>query len=151
MGANLLSSFGKMLRSACAARGVSCGRWAGASPSSANILSVDTKPKETLLYIKFRSDPPGFWGLTANRISELDASGKPWYAVLIVGSPENGYVASQSDVLSRTSSGTWTLSADGDFKVNESRDLGGISRFPSLEAFLALVLPSLRVSNRQDR
>jgi hypothetical protein len=144
MGANLLSSFGRMLRAACDARGVSCGRWAGAFPSSANILAVGFKPKETLLYIKFRSDPPGFWGLTANRIAELDASGKPWYALLIVGSPDNGYVASQSEVRSRASSGAWTIAADGDFKVHESRDLSDISHFRSLEAFLELALPSLR-------
>ncbi len=144
MASSLLASFTKRLRSKCDARGVSCGRWFAASPSSANILVVGTKPKETLLYVKCRTDPPGFWGLTANRISELDALGKPWYAVLIVGSPEKGYVPSQADVRSRTSSGAWTLSADGDFKVNENRDLGGISRFQSFDGFLELALPSLR-------
>lgn len=143
MATSLLASFTKRLRSTCNAHGVSCSRWSGASPSSANILTVGTKPKETLLYIKCRTDLPGFWGLTKNRLSELNASGKPWYAVLIVGTPEVGYVASQDDVYGRTSSGSWTLAADGDFKVNENNDLEGISRFGSFSSFLGLVFPSL--------
>jgi len=123
---------------------VSCGRWRGASPSSANVLAVGTKPEQTLLYVKCRTGPPGFRGLIASRLSELNAPGKPRFIVLIVGSAETGYVASQSDVGARTSSGAWALSGDGDFKVNECGDPGGISHFRSFDAFLDLALPTLR-------
>ena len=144
MTTTLLTSFTRWLGSTCDARGFAFERWAQASPASANLLAVGSRPNETLLYVKCRTDPPGFWGLTANRISELSASGRAWYAVFIVGSPETGYLASQDEVHSRTSSGTWKLAGDGDFKIGENRDLGGISRFCSAEQFLELALPSLR-------
>nr|WP_281720829.1 hypothetical protein [Nitrosomonas nitrosa] len=144
MTTTLLAAFTKRLKTICESRGVTCGRWSDASPSSANVLAIGTKPNETFLYIKCRTNPPGFWGLTANRIAELDRSGTPWYAVLIVGSHETGYVAAQAEVASRISSRAWLLAADGDYKVNEQRELVGISRFKSFEGFLSLALPSLR-------
>jgi hypothetical protein len=64
--------------------------------------------------------------------------------VLIVGSPAAGYVAAQTEIASRISSLAWLLAADGDYKVNEQRELGGISRFKSFEGFLSLALPSLK-------
>ena len=51
MTTSLLALFTERLMSTCHAHGVSCHRWSGASPSTDNILTVGTKPKETLLYI----------------------------------------------------------------------------------------------------
>ena len=141
MADNLLSDFTRLLRQHCDARGVSCGRWTGARPRSASVLAVGTKPEETLLYVKCRTVPPGFWGLTAKRIADLQATGKPWYAILLVRSCQTGYVLSSSEVVARTSSGAWTLSTDGDHKVNERTDLGSFGRTTSFDSIVAACLP----------
>jgi hypothetical protein len=93
-----------------------------------------------LLYVKVRSELPGFWGLTANRVNELNRSGNTWYAVLVLGSPSKGYVVTSKDVMSRINSGAWTLSGDGDYKINERTDLDGKWRFGSIEKLVECFL-----------
>lgn len=52
MAMSLLAAFTKRLKAICDSKGVTCGRWSGASPSSANVLVIGTKPDATLLYVK---------------------------------------------------------------------------------------------------
>ena len=139
----LLPDFTRRLRQRCDTYDIFCGRWSGAHPTSANILAVGTKPDETLLYVKSRSEPPGFWGLTANRIAELETSGKRWYVILLIGSAQTGYVLLSSLVVARTSTGAWKLAADGDHKVHEDSDLSSFRCHSSFDSIVAACLPGL--------
>ena len=144
MARTFLTEFSQALRARCRAQGFSVDRWTGAQPSSANILAVVTGTEEALLYVKCRGVPPGFWGITDNRIRELRSSGKSWHVVLLVGSPEEGYVVPSTEVLTRTSNGTWRLSGDGDYKINERPgEVGGLVRHTSFESLLNACLPVL--------
>ncbi len=96
--------------------------WSGARPKSNNILEVRSNSRTTLLYVKESNSSPGFWGLTANRLSELRASGHEWFTVLLLGSQGKGYFLTSADVERFISSSVFKLAGDGDHKVNE-RDL----------------------------
>lgn len=141
MGTAILSDFKHRLEQECKARDLQVCRWRGPHSTSRNILVVGTAPQDTLLYVKVRSESPGFWGLTANRISELRASGSSWYAVLLVGSSETGYVLPSSEVESGIGENHWTLSADGDYKINEGSNLNSTYRFTSFKELSTWIFP----------
>ena len=136
MSTQILADFKRHLREFCDARDVAVSTWSDARPTSRNILMIETRPDPILLYVKVRSEPPGFWGLTANRISELTHSGLLWYTVLLLGSPATGYVVSGADVDRHMRNADWTLSGDGDYKINEGIEIDAEYRFESFEVLM---------------
>jgi hypothetical protein len=99
-------------------------------------MEISTRPRSSILYVKVRGQPPGFWGLTANRVIELATSGLPWHVVLLLGSAEYGYVISSGEIQRRTDGRVWTLSDDGDYKINEGTDIESDYRFDSFEELM---------------
>jgi hypothetical protein len=71
--------------------------------------------KNNLIYFKVRSQKPIRWGVTANRIKELNGSGKKWWLVLLLESPHTGYLLTSEEVGQYQS--IWALGNDGDYKV----------------------------------
>lgn len=87
-----------------------------------NFIRVARPRGEWLLYVKIRSRGPGFWGVTRSRVQRLQAGDERWAVDLLVGGPERGYLVPDSRIIVR-SRDDWTLSSDGDYKVNEGRDV----------------------------
>lgn len=87
---------------------------------------------DLLLYVRVRSSPPGFWGLTRNRIADLESSGRRWALVLLLGTADTGYFVPSEQVIRRIGSGAWRPASDGDWRVYEGRGLDFGLRFRSL-------------------
>ena len=83
---------------------------------------------------------PGFWGLTKNQIKRLDTSAPSWFVVLLLRSNSAGYVLTSAQVAKRIADGSFELSGDGDFKVNEGLDLQPAEAFGSIEELLGRIL-----------
>jgi hypothetical protein len=58
----------------------------------------------------------------------------------LAGSINNGYVLSAGEINLRVEDGTFELSGDGDYKVNESSDLVERQAFHSIEELVVRVL-----------
>jgi hypothetical protein len=132
---SVLSVFRKNLSEALADRGLTVHTWASGGRHSANLLEITTAPKTTILYVKEFNvlGRPGFWGLTRNQIERLEKAGSHWFAVLLLRSSAAGYVLAGAQVAERIADGSFELSGDGDFKVNEGLDLKPAEAFGSLE------------------
>lgn len=136
-----VSVFRSVLSKSLGDKGISVSRWAGASRSSDHLLQVDTAGKATVLYVKESNTPNrGFWGLTRNQVEKLEAAGIRWFAILLHGSINGGYLLSGGQVELRVRDGLFELSRDGDYKVNEKTDLHAEQRFEGLSQLLARVL-----------
>jgi hypothetical protein len=134
--------FRKDLTDALRHRGISVGAWSSGGRYSRNLLQLSTKPKPTVLYVKEFNTPrrPGFWGLTRNQVDRLEKSSTRWFSVLLLRSIAAGYVLTGSQVRHRIDDGSFELSGDGDFKVNEDLDLKPAQRFESLDELLDRIL-----------
>jgi hypothetical protein len=137
-----LSAFRKILAEAVAGRGLKVQTWASGGRRSPNLVEITTAPKTTVLYVKEFNvlNKPGFWGLTKNQIERLDATAPRWLAVLLLRSNTAGYVVTSSQVAKLLADGSFELSRDGDFKVNESLDLQPAEAFSSLEELIDRIL-----------
>ena len=80
-------------------------------------LSLNT---ELLLHVKVSSSGGGFWGLRPRRLDFLRNGRCQWFLVLLLGSPETGYMLPSAEVDHCTSSGVWAPGKDGSFKVHEA-------------------------------
>lgn len=100
---------------------------------SRNVFEV-TEPTSCLLYVKARSQPLWFWGVTANVVHRLNAQTKSWAVVLLMGSHDAGYLLSSSDVNYYTEN-VWSLGTDGDFKLAPGSYLRRNTPFSTMEAF----------------
>ena len=131
----MLSAFRVLLEAHLRALGASLAPWPLRGRQVPNVVRVRIADREVLLYVKVSSSPRGFWGLTANRIEQLNRSGL-WLAVLLHGKPTSGYYVRQAEALARISDGTLRLGADGDYKVNQvGNNLPG-HPFESIEALV---------------
>jgi len=135
-----LAVFAARLRKHCQSRGRSTSRWQGASRRTANLLEIATSPRRTVLYVKDRSEPPGFWGLNESQLNALRQSNIDWHVVLLVGSGENGYVLSSEQVEKAIQSRKWSRS-DTDWKIHEGPELSGAFRFNVFQDLFNKVLP----------
>jgi hypothetical protein len=129
--------FTKLLTETFHADGVSVRPWTALPRRSRNVLIIQTPEKPTILYVKQSTNDPAFWGLTRNQIQRIAGSGNRWFAVLLRKEADNGYLLTGNQVAARTGRGDLTLSADGDFKVNEGTDLAAAQYFGRFEDFLA--------------
>jgi hypothetical protein len=116
--------------------------WSSGNRSSRNLIELSTTPGPTVLYVKeFNTEGrPGFWGLTKNQVTRLEKAGVKWFTVLLLRSWTDGYVLSSAEVRDRIDDGSFELSGDGDFKVNEDVDLKPHQRFHGLEDLLHRIL-----------
>ncbi|MCJ7603599.1 MAG: hypothetical protein MUO63_19125 [Desulfobulbaceae bacterium] len=137
-----LPEFRKDVTETVADRGVRVHTWASGGRRSPNLLEITTAPKTTVLYVKEFNvlNKPGFWGLTKNQIERLDTAAARWLAVLLLRSSVAGYVLTDSQVAKCIADGSFELSGDGDFKVNESQDLQTAEAFKSIEELLGRIL-----------
>ena len=117
-------------------RKIRVGRWHGGSRDTENLVSMECGATKRLLYVKDRSDDPGFWGLNENQIKKLQASGSEWFTVLLVGDFESGYLLTAADV--EVGTHHWSHSGS-DFKVHEGSEISGSFKFSSFsDAFARL-------------
>jgi hypothetical protein len=91
-----------------------------------------------LIYFKVRSEEPYRWGVTANRIKELEQAGKKWVLVLLYESPNTGYLITAEDVNRYLS--IWPLGSDGDYKVGPGSYLRFNRPFHSFSEFFNSLL-----------
>ena len=127
----MLIEFVNQVRSRARSVGGTVGKWSGAHRRSPSMLEVRSRAlRRTLLYVKYRSEAPGFWGLTDNQLRALGASGAPWFVVLLAGPGERAYALSGAEVLRHADRGAWTLTS-GDYKLNERQDVGAFHKFES--------------------
>jgi hypothetical protein len=105
-------------------------------------MELSTKPKVTVLYVKEfnTAGRPGFWGLTRNQVNRLEKANVKWFAVLLLRSSASGYVLTAAEVRRLIADGSFELSDDGDYKVNESADLGSQQRFQSVAELLERIV-----------
>lgn len=129
-----LTGFRKRLAEAIERRGVTVSTWSSGGRHSRNLVELSTTPKRTILYVKeFNiTGRPGFWGLTRNQMTRLEKADVRWFAVLLLRSSTNGYLLTSAEVRDHVNDGSFELSGDGDFKVNEDLDLNPAQRFQSL-------------------
>ncbi len=134
-----LSEFRKILAETLADRGLIVHTWVSGGRHSANLLEITTTPKTTVLYVKEFNvlGRLGFWGLTRNQIERLDKAAPRWFAVLLLRSNVAGYILTGAQVAERIRNGSFELSKDGDFKVNEGPDLQPTEAFFSLNELLS--------------
>lgn len=116
MNANqILNNFISQLQQYGKIRGVSVQIWKDTSRKSRNIIEM-RGAINCLLYVKIRSEEPYRWGVTKNRIKELNNSGKKWCLILVYKSPNSGYFLTAYEVNNKYM-GIWPLGTDGDYKV----------------------------------
>lgn len=142
-GEALTDDFRNQLRKALGPRGLTMTRWAqGGSP---NLVELSTSPKRTVLYHRsfsgrsrdtnLNTGRPGFWGLTENQLTRLENADVRWFVVLLLRSPIAGYLLTSDEVRRHVDDGSFKLSADGDFRINEGH-LNIEQRFQSLQDLL---------------
>lgn len=137
-----LPTFRKRLRDAAEGRGITAGTWSSSGRNSANLIELSTAPKATVLYVKEfnTAGRPGFWGLTRNQVKRLEQADVRWFAVLLLRSPAAGYLLTAAEVRRLITDGSFELSGDGDYKVNEHLDLKPAQVFQSLAELLDRVV-----------
>lgn len=102
--------------------------------NSRNILTLKGGASEQLIYVKVRSKGPGFWGITKNRLNLLRAAEREWCVVLLLESPQTGYLLPSNEVERCVGQNLWRRSPDGDFKIHEAQ-LSRQSYFQSFQEF----------------
>jgi hypothetical protein len=135
-----LTLFADRLARRCKGHGLRAGRWGGASRRTGNVLEIIARPRSTVLYVKDRSEPPGFWGLNESQLDSLRQSRSDWYVILLVGSAEQGYLLTSEQVERAISTRKWSFSTT-DWKIHEGSELAGAYRFNSFETLFDEVLP----------
>lgn len=137
-----LPGFGKRLTELAERHGAKVTAWSPDGRTFRNLMQLSTVSKAMVLYVKeFNTvGRPGFWGLTRNQVTRLEKADADWFAVLLLRSSVEGYVLARSEVRAHITDGSFELSGDGDYKVNENVDLAPQQRFRSLADLLGHLL-----------
>jgi len=137
-----LPGFRKRLTDLAEPKGAKVTTWSPGGQTSRNLIQLSTASKAMVLYVKeFNTvGRPGFWGLTRNQVTRLEQADTDWFAVLLLRSSIEGYVLARSEVRGHIADGSFELSGDGDYKVNEHVDLKSQQRFRSLSELLGHLL-----------
>jgi hypothetical protein len=117
-----VSEFTQELKQYSAKRGIEVSQWRGAHRNTENLLQISDGRERVLLYVKYRSDPPGWWGINENQLSSLSSSGLHWFVVLLVGGAESGYMLSSRQVSQGLSRGRWSRDQN-DYKLHEGPEV----------------------------
>ena len=113
--------------------GFSCKKWLSGKRVSSNILETSGNLNLSI-YFKVRSEEPYRWGITKNRLKELEGEEKDYVVVLLFESPDRGYLLTSADV--NRYKPTWPLGGDGDYKVQPGKSLGFSEPFFSFGDFV---------------
>lgn len=105
-------------------------RWPGALRYSPNVMRLSEIPSDVLLYVKDKSDAPGFWGLNKPQLEEIRRSGFRWFVVLLVGEAEQCYLLPSEFIDDAIADNRWSRS-DDDYKLHEGPELEGAQTFDS--------------------
>lgn len=137
-----LPTFRKRLKEAAEGRGITVRTWSSGGRNSPNLIELSTTPNGTVFYVKEfnTAGRPGFWGLTRNQVNRLEKANVRWFAVLLLRSSAAGYTLTAAEVRRLIADGSFELSRDGDYKVNEHLDLEPAQGFQSLAELLDRVL-----------
>lgn len=109
----ILNEFIKKMDEYAKEQNLLCYKWIGPVRLSNNILKLYKSSGEIvcLLYIKVSTKKsPYLWGLTANRLDELQGTNKKWLVVLLFDTSETGYVMTSKEVMSNRRE--WSISHD---------------------------------------
>jgi hypothetical protein len=93
--------------------------WRGPKLNASRNTFLLRASKEILLQVHVSTSEPGFWGVNPNRLSRLQASGREWVVVLLLRSPDTGYLVSSAEAEACTRSGIWPLKKGLQHKVHE--------------------------------
>lgn len=135
-----VKEFRTMLEKALRPHDLELDLWKTGHRVSAHLLEVNTRPKNTVLYVKESNTSRGFWGLTKSHLDRLKKGDVDWFIVLLHRSPESGYLLCGQEVSSFIRDGTFELSGDGDHKVNEQTDLNSHQAFNGIPALLVRII-----------
>ena len=69
-----------------------------------------------LVYVKESNANPPIWGLTSNRIDQLNESKKVWFVIFLHTTLEKVYLLSSNDIKGLVTNKN--VAGDGDFKIN---------------------------------
>lgn len=120
------------------------GRWRGGHRYTENLIQIPTRPSRILLYIKESNISPVFWGLHEPQLSSLNASGHPWYVVLLGASGENGWFLKGSRVMELAKERLWSVqrrpTGGDDYKIHRN-ELGDWIPFRFYIDFFRIILP----------
>jgi hypothetical protein len=131
-----LDQFLQLFREYAARHWLLASSWPGARRFSPNVVRLSEIPSDILLYVKDRSDPPGFWGLNEPQLHEIRRSGLQWYVVLLVGAEEDAYLLPSEFVDHAIAEDRWSRDSH-DYKVHEGAELDGAERFRSFDELFA--------------
>ena len=129
----LFNDFKNQLERYCIDRDIFISNWNKRKTASKNIIMIKKNHVSILLYVKVRNERPGFWGLTLNQIDNLSSSGIIWHAIFLLETINTGYIFTDKEVEKHINNKDWTLSIDGDYKVNEGKELYLKNKFNSFE------------------
>jgi hypothetical protein len=130
--------FRRRLAEVIEGRGLMASTWSAEGQNSPHLIALSTTPEAKVLYVKEfnTTGRPGFWGLTRNQVDRLEKSDVKWFAVLLLRSSTAGYMLTAPEVRRLIADGSFELSRDGDYKVNEHLDLKPTHRFQALAELL---------------
>jgi len=142
MSTSKVIQFTAALERECKSRKLRVGLWHGGrgSRDTSNLVQIEGTATRRLLYVKDRSEDPGFWGLNENQLSKLRSSGLEWFVILLVGPSESGYLLTTVEV--EKGAGSWSRSGS-DFKVHEGREISGGFQFGSFSDVFARLTDGL--------
>jgi hypothetical protein len=126
--------FISLLNKAGGNKGFYCQPWRGGIRGVGKNIIELSGSINSLIYYKVRSERPFRWGVTYNRIDELELSGRKWFLVLLYESPNTGYLITAQEVNHYLS--IWPLGSDGDYKVSTGSYLQFNQPFISFPTFL---------------
>jgi hypothetical protein len=135
-----IQEFRSALKEALKPYGLGLVLWRGSHRASPHLLQIDTQPRITVLYVKESNSPRGFWGITKNQFDRLNGADISWFVVLLRNTAERGYLLRGSEVSCLVRDGTFELSGDGDYKVNEPTDLSPSQAFAGIPELLGRLL-----------
>lgn len=119
-----------------------CQPWGGGTRRiSGNIIALSGSI-DCLIYVKVRSEKPHRWGVTSNRIDELEQSGRKWLLALLYEAPDTGYLITSKDASHYLH--IWPLGSDGDYKVGTGSYLRFNKPFHQFSGFLTSLMNLLR-------
>ncbi|MCK4436454.1 HNH endonuclease [bacterium] len=139
--ASIQKEFMSMLEGIGKERGFQCQKYESKIRRINNIIELSGRIN-CLLYFKIRSESPYRWGVTKNRIEELQTSGKKWFIVLLLETPNNGYLLTDQDVERYVNESLWPLGRGknkNEYKISTGKTLQYSKPFHTVGDFINLL------------
>lgn len=117
----LLQEFRSQLEQLGKRRNFSCSTWPKAKLWKNHVIEMSGSVGG-LLYVHFRSEGRGFWGVRKNRLVELCEEGRTWWLVLLLHSPQSGYLLDRAAVEYHVAEQTWGRRGKPDYRVHKKAE-----------------------------